>query len=277
VTAGLNLVGSSGVLNGISLKAEELGYTILLKNLPDFRVSDHQSLIRYLLEMRVEGVAWACPEVDQYRQESIAKLSELPVPFVIQGSSPIENVLNVTVDNYEGGCRATQHLVDQGYREIGHISGPLAFRDAQDRKSGWMVTLEKIGLTRTDRHAKEGDWSAESGAKAITELLETYPEMDAIFIANDQMAIGAIQRLHQCGLGVPSDLAIVGYDNIPESAYNSPPLTTMFQDFQQMGSKTIEVLADAIKAQQSGTEQPGIKPVILDTDLIIRKSSIRPW
>jgi DNA-binding LacI/PurR family transcriptional regulator len=275
VTAGLNLIGPSSVLNGVSLKAEELGYTLLLKNLPDFYVRDYQELIRYIIEMRVEGVAWVCPEIDHNRRESIEKLSKLPVPIIFQGSSPIKDALVVTIDNYGGGCLATQHLIDQGFREIGHISGPLEFGDAEARKEGWFDSLQKIGSSPTDMHWTEGDWSAASGAKALSDLLDKYPDMEAIFVANDQMAIGAIQRLHDCGLQVPGDLAIIGYDNIPESAYNSPPLSTISQDFHAMGAKTIEVLVDAIKAQQSGKEPPGFESVILNTDLIIRKSSIR--
>ena len=273
VTAGLNLAGPSNVLDGISLRAEELGYTILLKNLPDFRVSDYPSLIRYFLEMHIEGVAWACPEIANFRCESIEKLAELPIPVVFQGSTPINTGLIVTVDNYDGGCRATQHLIDQGYRNIGHISGPLEFWDAEARKSGWADTLNKVGISTTDTSWVEGDWSAASGAQAVSKLIEKYPEMDAIFIANDQMAIGAILKLHEHGLKVPDDLAIIGYDNIPESAYNSPPLTTIAQDFQQMGAKTIEVLVEAIEAQYAGKEPLRSQAVILPSELIIRESS----
>jgi len=275
VTAGLNLVGPSNVLHGIALKAEELGYSLLIKNLAGFRIADYQGLVRFLNEMRVEGVAWACPDIDHYRQETIENLSSFPVPVVFQGSSPIENALFVTVDNYTGGCQATQHLIDQGFRKIAHISGPLSFADAEARKSGWTDTLKKVGAHLAQSHWAEGDWSAVSGASAVSELLQTYPEMDAIFVANDQMAIGAMQTLQARGLQVPGDIAIVGYDNIAESAYSSPPLTTMSQNFELMGAKTIELLVEAINAQRSGKELSALQPVRLTTDLVIRQSSLR--
>jgi LacI family transcriptional regulator len=275
VTAGLNLVGPSSVLNGITLKAEELGYALLIRNLAGFRINDYQGLVRFLNEMRVEGVAWACPDIEHYRQESIEKLSRLPTPVVFQGSSPIEGALCVTMDNYAGGCQATQHLIDQGFHDIAHISGPLTFADAEARKSGWNDTLKKAGMHASQSHCSEGDWSAASGAKAVVELLDTYPELDAIFVANDQMAIGAMQVIQERGLQIPGDIGIVGYDNIPESAFNSPPLTTIAQDFELMGAKTIELLVDVINAQRNGKDLSVLQPVRLPADLIVRKSSLR--
>ncbi len=275
VTAGLNLVGPSNVLNGITLKAEELGYALLIKNLAGFRIDDYQGLVRFLNEMRVEGVAWACPDIQHYRQQSIEKLSTLPTPVVFQGSSPIENALFVTVDNYAGGCRATQHLIDQGFRNIAHISGPLAFADAEERKSGWADTLLKAGLPPSSLNSAEGDWSAASGATAVVELMNTYPEMDAIFVANDQMAIGAMQIIKERGLQIPGDIAMIGYDNIAESAFSSPPLTTIAQDFELMGAKTIELLVDVINAQRDGNDLSALQPIRLPADLIVRKSSLR--
>jgi len=275
VTAGLNLVGPSSVLNGITLKAEEFGYALLIRNLTGFRIDDYQGLVRFLNEMRVEGVAWACPDIEHYRQESIEKLSRLPTPVVFQGSSPIENALFVTVDNYAGGCQATQHLIDQGFHNIAHISGPLAFADAEARKSGWSDTLEKTGRHASRSHWAEGNWSAASGAKAVLELMDTYPEMDAIFVANDQMAIGAMQTIQERGLQIPGDIAIIGYDNIAESAFSSPPLTTVAQDFELMGAKTIELLVDVINAQRDGKNFSALQPVRLPADLVIRKSSLR--
>lgn len=275
VTAGLNLVGPSSVLNGITLKAEELGYSLLIKNLAGFRVNDFQGLIRFINEMRVEGVVWACPDIDHYRREAVEQLSRLPVPVVFQGSFPIENTLFVTVDNYRGGCQATQHLVDQGYRHIGHLSGPLKFSDAEARKSGWADTLEKAGMHPTRAQWAEGDWSAASGARAISKLLGSYPEMDAVFAANDQMAIGAMQTIYEKGLHIPQDIALIGYDNIAESAFSSPPLTTLDQDFDSMGAKTVELLVHAINAQWNGKESSDLEPVWLNADLIVRKSSLR--
>lgn len=275
VTAGLNLVGPSSVLNGITLKAEELGYVLLIKNLAGYRVDDYHNMVRFLNEMRVEGVAWACPDIEHYRREVIERLSRLPTPVVFQGSAPLENALFVIVDNYDGGCQATQHLINQGFRNIAHISGPLAFADAEERKSGWSDTLQKAGLPPSPSHCAEGDWSAASGAKAATELLKSYPEMDAIFVANDQMTIGALHTIQERGLQVPGDIALIGYDNIAESAFSSPSLSTIAQDFELMGAKTIELLVDVIDTQRDGKDFSALQPVRLSPELIVRQSSVR--
>ncbi len=275
VTAGLNLVGPSRVLNGITLKAEELGYALLIKNLAEYRVDDYRGLVRFLNEMRVEGIVWACPDIEHYRQEAIEKLSRLPTPVMFQGSAPIENALFVTVDNYAGGCQATQHLIDQGCCNIAHISGPLSFADSEDRKSGWSDTLERAGMPTGRSQWAEGSWSAASGAQAVIELLDTYPEMDGIFVANDQMAMGVMQAIRERGLQIPGDIAIIGYDNIAESAFSVPPLTTMAQDFELMGSKAIELLVDVIDVQRDGKDLSALRSVRLPVDLIIRKSSLR--
>lgn len=273
VTAGLHLIGPSNVLDGITLTAEALGYTLLIKNLATFRVDDYQGLIRFINEMRVEGVAWAIPDFEHYRTETIGKISSLPVPVVFQGSAPLENTLTVTVDNYAGGCQATQHLIDQGYRKIAHVAGPQEFWDAEARKTGWKDTLVKNGLPAEDRQWAAGDWSVQSGAQAAGALLAAYPEMDAIFAGNDQMAIGVIQCLREHGLRVPQDVALIGYDNIPESAFIAPPLSTIAQDFHLMGAKTIELLVEAIHARQAGLQPPAVQPVSLQTTLIVRASS----
>jgi LacI family transcriptional regulator len=183
--------------------------------------------------------------------------------------------VSFTVDNYDGGCQATRHLLDQGFQKIAHISGPLTFWDARARKSGWRDTLNQNGMSVSDDHCAEGDWSAASGSDAVLKLLSSYPDMDAIFVANDQMAIGAIQRLQERGLHVPNDLAIIGYDNIPESAYNSPSLSTISQDFHMMGKKSVDLLVEAIDAQRTGKNMLSVKPVKLVSELIVRTSSLR--
>jgi LacI family transcriptional regulator, lactose operon repressor len=124
-------------------------------------------------------------------------------------------------------------------------------------------------------HWAEGDWSAASGAKAVVELMDADPEMDAIFVANDQMAMGAMQIIQERGLQIPGDIAVIGYDNIAESAFSSPPLTTIAQDLELMGAKTIELLVDVINAQRAGKDLSVIRPIRLPADLIVRKSSLR--
>jgi len=120
-------------------------------------------------------------------------------------------------------------LLEQGLRRIGHISGPLDWWEARQRKQAWQDTLHKAGVTFTDKACAEGNWSSSSAEAAFIELLESYPGMEAVFVGNDQMALTVLQVAHRRGLRIPRDLAVIGFDNMAESAYfwpRFPPSTT---------------------------------------------------
>ena len=123
---------------------------------------------------------------------------------------PYPGISTVAVDNYSGGALVTQHFLDQGRRKIGHISGPLDWWEARQRKQAWEDTLKKAGIEVTQDHWVEGNWSSASGAEAIAELLQSYPEMNAVFVANDQMALSVLKVAYQRGLRIPEDLGVVG-------------------------------------------------------------------
>jgi DNA-binding LacI/PurR family transcriptional regulator len=143
---------------------------------------------------------------------------------------------------------ATQHLLDLGRQYIGHISGPLDWWEARQRKLGWQEALQAAGRDATEDHSVEGNWSASSGETAFEQLLQGYPEMDAIFIANDQMALAALQVANHRGIRIPQDLAVVGFDNIAESAFFYPSLTTIYQDQHELGCLAVQRLVTLIEA-----------------------------
>jgi DNA-binding LacI/PurR family transcriptional regulator len=180
----------------------------------------------------------------------------------------------VAVDNYLGGQMATEHLLEQGYRQIGHIAGPLAWWEARQRKAGWEDALQNAGLPPDDKQWIEGNWSSESGEAAILQLLDQYPEMNAVFVANDQMALSVLQVACRKKLRVPQDLAVVGFDGIPEAAYFCPPLTTVQQNLHELGCTALEQVICTIEARRGGENhyEPGI--VWLKPELIVRESSV---
>ena len=234
VVSGLKYIGPSRTLNGITAQAEELGYTLILKELLRFDTEDIHLLVQALLAHQVDGVIWAVPEVGENRKW-IQELESLPVPFVFLAMESQPDLAIVSVDNYHGGRLATRHLLDLGYRHIGHVSGPLEWWEARQRKQAWQDTLLQAGLQVSDLHWVEGNWSPSSGEQAIVQLLAQYPEMDAVFVANDQMALSALQAACDRGIQVPQQLGVVGFDDIAESAYFCPALTTVRQDQQQVG------------------------------------------
>ncbi len=274
VTAGLKYFGPSRTLNGIAKQAEELGYVLLLKELPEFGATDIQPLLNSLLERRVDGILWAVPEVGNNRAWLDDQLAGMPVPIVFMTMQAQPGVSIVAIDNYAGGRMATEHLLEQGYQHIGHITGPLDWWETHQRKAGWFDALHDAGHQVADHHLESGNWSSASGELAIRRLLDRYPEMDAVFVANDQMALGVLQVACEIGLQVPDDLALVGFDGIPEAAYYWPPLTTVYQDQQKAGGTAVRELVRAIEAsrQEQTVDEPRL--ISLRPELIVRGSSL---
>src|SRR5512136_1887595 len=152
VTAGLKYIGPSRTLNGITSKAEELGYALLLEELPRFDTENIKPLLQNLLARHVDGIVWAVPQVGDNRRWVDEILNDVPVPVVFLTMQARAGVSTVSVDNYAGGVLATRHLLEQGYRQIGHIAGPLDWWEARQRKQAWQETLEKAGKKVSENH-----------------------------------------------------------------------------------------------------------------------------
>jgi LacI family transcriptional regulator len=211
------------------------------------------------------------PEVDENRSWSDGIIS-LPVPIVFMAMEPKPGYSVVSIDSYRGAQMATQHLLDQGNKHIGHISGPLNWWEARLRLQGWRDTLQSAGMQVLDEQWEEGNWSSASGAAAAKKLFERYPKMDGIFVANDQMALSVLREACRRGIKVPDQLAVVGFDGIPESAYFFPSLTTISQDPQLFGGKAVENLVEMIIAKQEN--QPIIpQSFLIQPALMVRESS----
>ena len=167
------------------------------------------------------------------------------------------------------------HLLEQGYRHIGHVSGPLDWWEARQRMTAWRDALKESGLAAQDNHWVEGNWSPASGAHAAELLLQQYPEMDAVFVANDQMALSVLQSASRKGIEIPSDLGVVGFDNIPESEFFWPPLTTIQIDQGNVGKLAVEEMIKIIETTWHGIEPSEPKSIMLTPTLVIRQSTLR--
>lgn len=275
VTAGLKYIGPSRTLSGITSAAEEAGYSLLLKELPHFSANNIAPIFQTLISRHVDGIIWAVPEVGENRNW-VNKLSlDLNLPIVYLAMESKEKICVVSINNYLGGQLAMSHLIEQGYRHIGHISGPLDWWEARERMAAWKDSLAGTSLVVEECHCAEGNWSSASGAQAIEKLFEQYSEMDAVFVANDQMALGVMQFACRRAIRIPDDLGVVGFDDIPESAFFWPPLTTIQQDQYNVGEVAVE---EIIKIIESGwQEQEPVRPksIMLAPTLVVRKSSLR--
>src|SRR6185369_9632216 len=213
VTAGLRHIGPSRTISGITSAAEDSGYSVLLKELPSYDTEDISPIFQAFLSRRVDGIIWAVPEVGENRNWVNDPPAEIDVPLVYITMQPRDNLSIVSIDNYLGGRMAMSHLLEHGYRRIGHISGPLDWWEARQRMAAWKDALRESGLPSDDSHCVEGNWSSASGVLAIEKLCDQYSEMDAVFVANDQMALGVMQFFAEKRIHIPEDVGIVGFDN----------------------------------------------------------------
>ena len=272
VTAGLKFIGPSRTLNGITNKAEELGYALLLEEMLQFDTDAIKPLLQDLLARHVDGIVWAVPEVGDNRHWVGEILVDVPVPVVFLTMQPRPEVSTVAVDNYAGGMLATRHLLEQGCRRIGHISGPLDWWEARQRKQAWQDTLQIAGIPATSQACTEGNWSASSGEAAFTQLMESYPGIEAVFVGNDQMALTVLQMAHRRGLRVPQDLAVIGFDNMAESAYFWPALSTINHSLYELGCRAVQETVEQIEAVHRD-EKLEPQNILLSPELIVRESS----
>ncbi len=275
VTAGLNYIGPSRTLNGITAAAEKAGYALLLKELPRFDSGDNGLILEALVSRHVDGIIWAVQEVGENRIWMNNPALDFNVPIVHLTMEPRENLSIVSINNYTGVRMAISHLLGQGYRRIGHISGPLDWWEARQRMQAWKDALKDAGIEFQDEHWVEGNWSSSSGSRAAEKLFDQYTDMDSIFVANDQMALGALQVTHRKGLRIPQDIGIAGFDNIPESGFFWPSLTTVNQDHNNLGKAAVEEITKIIEADWDELAPIVPKSIVLEPALIVRESSVR--
>lgn len=271
---GLVYYGSSSVLTGIESKANKLGFSLTLSLIDHVEPTRVEDILYDLLSRRVEGIIWAVPaDVNNFEWLG-ERLSRLQTPIIYINKGPTDSDFVSALDNRLGGKLVTEHLMKQGYQRIGIITGPNSWWEARERLAGWREAVIAAGYSDVDSLIVEGGWDPPSGDVGLHTLFDRDPDIDAIFVSNDQMALGALQAARRLGLCIPEDLGIVGFDDIPEAAYFYPSLTTMRQDTRKLGAMAVDRISALIQAQQAGE---ALEPDIswLEPRLIVRKSSVR--
>jgi DNA-binding LacI/PurR family transcriptional regulator len=162
---------------------------------------------------------------------------------------------------------AVEHLLGRGRRHIVTIAGPQEMAAGLDRLAGWRHALRAAAIDPPAEWAEVGTFLDESGYECMTKLLRRVPELDAVFVANDIMAIGAIRALRDAGRRVPDDVSVVGFDDIPAAARHDPPITTVSQQVEHMG----RTLAETLLTRLHGEDEP--QQIVLSTKLVVRASS----
>ena len=279
VAYGLDYFGPSRVLTAIERKAAELGYAIMLNLILEPETNDVDHLLSSLRARQVDGIIWLIPEVGGNRGWLRTHLADLPVPVILVGGMTGRPYLpSIAIDNGQIGCLATEHLLAGGARHVGIITGPLTWWEAQQRRAGWLQTMQAHGRVVEDSLIVEGDWTVASGEQALHQMLEACPDLDAIFASNDQMALGVLYAAHQLGMQVPEELSVVGVDDVAEGSHFWPPLTTVHQPLGDSGVRAVEdidaLIGKSRQARRAIESAP--ETTLLEPRLIIRSSSRQP-
>lgn len=274
VTSGLEFYGPSRTLVGIERHANELGYSLLLSLLHDPATADVDSVLDDLLARRVDGIIWAVHEIGRNRAWIAPDRLRMLPPIVFLTMETRPHATIVSTDNREGAALAVRHLLKQGCRQVAIITGPLEWWEARERLAGWRTCLAEAGYPHDDVLIFTGDWTAASGERGFHHLLARRPAIDAIFASNDQMALGVLRACHFAGRRVPYDLAVAGYDNMPESAYLVPSLTSVRQHLADVGRTAVQELHAAIGLRSQGDPREAHVELVAP-ELVVRESSQR--
>lgn len=252
------------VVRGIEQTAGDHGYRVVLgtsHNDPEREVNS----VKALREWRVDSVI-----VESSRVGSLygPLLQEIGVPIVlINNQHPGTFIRSVTVDDVQGAKFATSHLISLGHRVIGHIRGPAGYRATKNRLTGYRNALKKAGIPFDSTLLQSGNGRAEAGEQVIP-LLSHSPKPTALFCYNDMTAIGALRALKRCGICVPQDISLVGFDDIPFTLYTDPPLTTIHQPTFEMGQRAMQMAFTLMNTPKAKVEN-----VVIQGELIVRESS----
>lgn len=256
--------GPSTALRSIEHHAREAGYRLSITNINSSDSSSIKAGLDYLLSQGVEALVVIAPQVRVF--DAIQELS-LNVPFVTLESTGRDPRHSLSVDQIAGARLATKHLIDLGHQDILHISGPQDWIEAEARMQGFLDEVIEADLRV--RAPVLGDWSAHFGYYAGLELLK-FRDFTAVFAGNDQMALGFMHACRELGLDVPGDISVVGFDDVPEAAHFWPPLTTIRQNFAELGRRAISLLL----AELNGVTDR--EPMSVPAELVVRRTTAPP-
>lgn len=260
-----NHYGPTRTLVAIQQAAHEQEYFTTAVSLGSASPSSIQEGIGRLRLHGVEGILLVGPHLDAVR--AMPRIAD-EIPIVAVGAGPQEGVALVAVDHEAGAIEATRHLLDAGHTTVFHIAGPPDWDETRRRMTGWRSALMAAGATVIP--PVSGDWSSRSGYELGRQVLSRQG-ITAVFAANDQMALGLLRAANEAGRSIPGDLSIVGFDDIPESAYLTPPLTTVRQPFTDLGHRAFEVLINEITDRSQTVDQ-----IVINPELVVRSSTSPP-
>ncbi len=250
---------------GVEDTAARNGFHVILCN-TDEDPTKQANYIDLLLQRQVDGILLA-PTANDPLSLTTLKRQNVPCVLIDRRVDSFKADL-VTSDNREGARQLTRHLIQLGHRHIAMVSGPDSISTARERIEGYCQALQENGIPVVEALIRRGGYKEDSGRQLVCELLAVEPRPTALFAANNSLAVGALQALHEAGLQVPDDIALVCFDDIPQASSIYPFLTVVAQRPYEMGATAAQLLMERLASQKHRK----VREIILDTQLVIRKS-----
>ena len=235
--------GPNSTLRSIEHAARSRGYSVMSVTAGSDGTSEPDAAYEQLL---LQGVDAMCVIAPRSSSLDMLRAALTGIPTLVVTAAHDDDFLTASVDQEFGAALAVRHLIELGHRRIVHVAGPLDWLDALGRHRGWQRELRAAGLEEPE--VVVGDWSADFAYRIAREP-GALPDCTAVFAANDQMALGLVHGLTERGLDVPGDVSVVGFDDLAEAKHFLPPLTTVRQDFQELGERSVDVLLAEIEGR----------------------------
>lgn len=267
--------GPTSSLAAVEDSAREHGYWVNTAYLRDTTPETIRAAVEHLRRQSVEGIIVHAPQVRVF--DVLADL-DVDIPYLGLHSAE-RGVAEIAEDQVSGARMATEHLISLGHVEIVHLAGPQDWIEAESRMRGYLHALADADLPT--RPPILGDWSADFGYRAATELARRL-DFTAVFAANDEMAFGLMHGFRDAGLALPAGMSVVGFDDIPLAAHAWPPLTTVHQQFAGLGRRAVRALLRMVEGDRSAVDAPeAFGDADLAPRLVVRASSapapVRRW
>lgn len=247
---------------------EAQGYNLVIGSTSS-NVETEERFIVNLIRRNIDGIIFSRVS-DNSQALKLIDRSNIPI-VIIDRSLEREDIPSVVMNNYGAGVMAAEHLLSLGHRRFACITGPMDISINRDRIRGFRETIVQNGGTLEDKCVFEGNFKFESGGRGVDYLVDTRADFTAIWVQNDYMAIGAINRFVARGISVPGDVSVIGLDNIEHSWMIQPALTTIAQPFQEMCANAVDIII-----KMSRKEQISATRIVLDPELVVRGTTTSP-
>jgi DNA-binding LacI/PurR family transcriptional regulator len=251
------------IMMGAEQELERQGYHLIAITI-DEELHSENALPPGLDPRRLDGLLIAGPELSG---RMMTRLLSLQTPTVLVIGNYLANtpIDTVSSDNHTGAYQATRHLIEHGHRHIAYLSGPADWAPVRERREGYLQALYEVDLAPII--VVQPGLGTADGQRGLQELLARYPTTTAVLAVNDPVAIGVMRAAKELGRGIPNDLALIGYDNLPWTETTDPPLTTVYIHKQQMGKMAARRLLDIMK-----DDREPIAKILVENELVIRRS-----